>query len=265
MGTLNPDTWDRGGLYESFVGRWSRSVARGFLGWLGRPPGGDWLDVGCGTGALTDTVLALCEPRAVTGIDASAGYIEFARGRVRDVRVQFKVADAQMIPLDTASFDGVVSGLMVNFVPEPSKAAAEMRRVVRSGGVVGAYVWDYEGKMELLRYFWDAAVALNPKAADLGEGRRFHLCKPEPLAALFSGAGLQMVETTAIDVPALFRDFDDYWSPFLGGQGPAGGYTNSLDEAARSALRELLRRRLPARADGSIHLTVRAWAVKGRA
>lgn len=198
------DAWSSGDLYEPFVGRWSRLVAHAFLRWLGEPAGGRWLDVGCGTGALTETILATCEPRSVTGIDPSEGFATFARARVRDGRTQFRVADAQAMPLEAASFDAVVAGLVLNFVSE------------------------------FLRYFWDAAVEVRD------------------------------VATTAIDVPTVFRDFTDYWSPFLGGQGPAPGYTTSLAEAERAGLRELLRRRLPAREDGSIHLTARAWAVTGR-
>jgi SAM-dependent methyltransferase len=265
MSKLHSDRWDSGGHYESYVGRWSRSVAGSFLSWVGQPSGGDWLDVGCGTGALTASILALCEPRAVTGIDTSAGYVDFANAHVVDERVEFKVADSQMIPIDTASFDEVVSGLMLNFVPDPRKATAEMRRVARPGGVVAAYVWDYARKMEVNRYFWDAAVELNPKAADLDQARRSPICNPERLEALFNDVGLNKVETTAIEVPTAFRDFNDYWSRFLGGQGPAGGYAISLTEAERAALRELLHRRLPIRSDGSIHLLVRALAVKGQA
>jgi SAM-dependent methyltransferase len=264
MSALSGDKWDSGDLYEPYVGRWSRQVARGFLRWLGQPPEGDWLDVGCGTGALTETILALCQPRTVTGIDPSAGYIDFAKAHVGDERVQFRVVDAQTMPIDTASFDAVVSGLVLNYVFDPRKAAAEMRRVARPDGVVAAYVWDYAGKMELMRYFWDAAVELNPKAADLDEGRRFQICKPDRLESLFRAVGLREIETTAIDVPTVFSDFDDYWSPFLGGQAPAPGYNMSLSEAGRIALRELLRRRLPIRPDGSIHLVARGWAVKGR-
>jgi hypothetical protein len=119
--------------------------------------------------------------------------------------------------------------------------------------------------MELMRCFWDAAVALDPAALDLDEGSRFPLCRPEPLAQLFAEAGLQRVETRAIDVPTVFRDFDDYWKPFLGGQGPAPGYALSLDEARRGALRERLHSRLPVSQDGSIQLMARAWAVRGEA
>jgi len=265
MSASHSTKWDSGDLYESYAGRWSRLVARTFLEWLGQPFERDWLDVGCGTGALIEAILAVCEPRAVTGVDPSAEYIDFAMAHIADERVRCKVGDAQTMPVDTASVDAVVSGLVLNFIPNPTTASAEMRRVARPGGVVAAYVWDYAGKMELMRYFWDAAVELNPNSADRDQGRRFPICTPPRLAALFASVGLTEVETIAIDVPTVFRDFDDYWSPFLSGQGGAPGYTVSLNEAERAALRELLRRRLPIRPDGSIHMVARAWAVKARA
>jgi SAM-dependent methyltransferase len=157
----------------------------------------------------------------------------------------------------------VISGLVLNFVPDAAAAVAEMVRVVRPGGTVAAYVWDYAGQMQLMRYFWDSAVALNPAARDLDEGRRFPLCQPGPLAALFRMAGLAHVQTCAVEVPTIFRDFADYWSPFLGGQFPAPDYAMSLDEAQRGALRDHLRTHLPIAADGSIALVARAWAVRG--
>jgi SAM-dependent methyltransferase len=159
--------------------------------------------------------------------------------------------------------DAAVSGLVLNFVADPTRMAAEMRRVVRPGGTVALYVWDYAGKMELMRYFWDAAAALDAAARELDEGVRFPVCRPEPLAELLRAAGLVAVETRALDVPTVFADFDDYWSPFLGGQGPAPGYCVALPEEKRARLRERLRRALPAERDGRIALLARAWAVRG--
>jgi SAM-dependent methyltransferase len=161
-------------------------------------------------------------------------------------------------------FDAVVSGLVLNFVPGPAEALAELTRVAAPGGAVAAYVWDYADGMALMRRFWDAAAALDPAAAEVDEGRRFPLCRPEPLRELWTGAGLAGVDVEAIDVPTVFADFDDYWTPFLGGQGPAPGYAMSLPEDRRAALRESLRERLPVAADGSIRLTARAWAVRGQ-
>jgi SAM-dependent methyltransferase len=197
------------------------------------------------------------------GIDQSAGFVEYARAQVRHPRASFEVADAQALPVEVGAYDAAVSGLVLNFVPKPDRAVAEMARAVRPGGVVAAYVWDYAEGMQFMRHFWGAAVALDPAARDLEEGRRFPLCQPGPLRALFAEAGLGSVETRSIDVPTVFRDFDDYWSPFLGGQGPAPTYAMSLAEDRRTALRERIKAGLPMAADGAIPLVARAWAVRG--
>lgn len=263
MSAARKDVWASGETYEPYVGRWSRVVGREFLSWLAVPYDRTWLDVGCGTGALAQVIMESAVPRSVVGVDPSEGYIAYARDHIADDRVRFEVSDAQSLPFDAASFDSVVSGLVLNFVPEPQQAVDEMKRVARPGGTVAAYVWDYAGKMELMRYFWDAAVALNPEAQDLDEGRRFPLCQPKPLQQLFTQAGLQDVKLRAIDVPTSFRDFDDYWSPFLGGQAPAPGYAMSLTDEHRTELREKIRRCLPIEPNGSIRLVARAWAVRG--
>lgn len=259
------DVWASGDAYEPYVGRWSRRVAREFLAWLSVESGRHWLDVGCGTGALTETVLAVAAPVSVKGIDPSEGYLQRARHQVNDQRATFEVGNALSLPVRDGSLDAVVSGLVLNFVPDAAKAVREMTRVAAiDGGVVGAYVWDYAGDMQLMRYFWDAAVALDPAAQDLDEGVRFPLCRPEPLRTLFLGAGLDDVDARAIDVPTLFHNFDDYWMPFLGGQGPAPGYAMSLTEERRVGLRDRIRSALPIADDGSISLTARAWAARGR-
>lgn len=258
-------SWASGDAYERYVGRWSRSVAARFVQWLDVPDGRDWIDVGCGTGALAAAILHAAAPLRVRGYDLSVDHVAAARARVGDPRAEFAQADATALPDPAHAYDVAVSGLVLNFVPEPARAVGEMRRVVRPGGTVAAYVWDYAGQMQLIRGFWDAAVELDPAAAGLDEGRRFGLCAPEPLHDLFASAGLRDVQARAIDVPMRFADFDDYWQPFLGGQGPAPGYAASLDEERRGALRELLRARLPIDADGSITLNARAWAVRGTA
>lgn len=168
------------------------------------------------------------------------------------------------MPIETASLDSAVSGLVLNFVPQPQLAVAEMARVVRPGGVIAAYVWDYAGKMELMRYFWDAAVTLDASAGKLDEGRLFPICDPTSLAGLFEQAGLSEVEVRSIDVATDFRNFDEYWSPFMGRQGPAPGYAVSLSEERRAELQERVRSKLPIAQDGSIHLIARAWAAQGR-
>jgi len=256
------DSWSSATSYEPYVGRWSRRVAAEFVPWLDRPPGARWLDVGCGTGALTEAVIAT-SPAEVVGVDPSPAFVSHAAAHVPDRRARFTVGDARTLPVPDGSFDVATSGLMLNFVPERNLALREMRRAVSPGGVVAAYVWDYRDGMQLMGHFWDAAIDLDPAARLDHEAVRFGFCRPDPLRSMFDRAGLGDVEVRPIVVPTVFRDFDDYWSPFLGGSGPAPAYAMSLDEGRRSALREALRERLPAEDDGSIHLTARAWAARG--
>jgi SAM-dependent methyltransferase len=256
--------WQSGSGYESYIGRWSRPVGRRFIAWLEPRAGLDWLDVGCGTGALTAIVLEAAEPGSVVGIDPSSGFIEHARSLIGDPRVRFFVGDAQQLPVEDASADVAVSGLVLNFVPDPGRGVAEMRRATRTGGTIAAYVWDLAAEMQLIRRFWDAAIAEDPAAADLDEAGRFPLAARSPIEALFRAAGLESVETVAIDVPTVFHDFDDLWTPFLAGQGPGPVYLATLRAGARDRLRERLRGSLSTEADGSIHLIARAWAVRGR-
>lgn len=257
------DAWDRGDPYEQYVGRWSRQVAPLFLNWMRVPAGRRWLDVGCGTGALCAAILDACTPASVAGVEPSDGFLDSARRQLAG-RASVQRGSATAIPLADASVDVVVSGLVLNFVAEPAGALAEMARVTGPGGTIGAYVWDYAGRMELMRFFWDAAAQLDPKASALDEGLRFPLCRPHALTALFDAAELQQIDVTAIDIPTPFASFEDYWRPFLGGQGPAPAYAMSLNETARARLRETIEAQVPVRRGGSITMTARAWAVRAR-
>ena len=255
------DTWERGSPYELYVGRWSRTVAPLFLSWLNIPVGRRWLDVGCGTGALCAAILDRCSPSSVAGVKPSAGFLKTAKENLAD-QMALHQGTATAIPLGDASVDVVISGLVLNFIPDQRAALLEMARVTSKGGTIAAYVWDYAGKMELMRFFWDAAVELDPEATKLDEGVRFPLCRPEALEKLFASAGLEEVEIKPLDIPTPFANFDDYWQPFLGGQGPAPAYAMSLDETAKARLRDRIRERLPTAANGSISLTARAWAAR---
>lgn len=259
------DAWRAGESYDQYMGRWSRHVAPFFLEWLQAPPRLDWLEVGCGTGALTANILALCDPKSLLAIDSSAGFLEKARAALMDPRAEFRSADAQDLPLPDGTRDVVVSSLVLNFVPDRAKALSEMKRAVRSGGTVGFYVWDYPGGgVQFMRAFWNAATSLDPAATDLTENRRFPFCTPDGLRALVRGAGLSSIEMTALEVPSVFADFEDYWRPFTLGAGPAPGYCASLAADARERLRQRLSDMLPRQADGSIRLTLRAWGIKAR-
>jgi SAM-dependent methyltransferase len=257
------DVWTDGLSYESYVGRWSRGVAREFLQWLAVPGDAAWLDFGCGTGALSHAILTQGSPRIVVGCDRSSGYVAFAQHHTADERAEFVVAELPHLPRLTNGFDAVVAGLVLNFLPSPADGVAAMTACVRRGGTVAAYVWDYAEGMRLMRIFWDTVVALDPAAHGLDEGVRFPLCRADSLRALFEGAGLRDVLVQPVVVPTVFRDFDDYWTPFLGGQGPAPGYVMTLSPERRAQLRDTIRQRLPTSVDGTIPLTARAWAVKG--
>ena len=257
------DAWDSGRAYEQYVGRWSRMVAGQFLDWLQPATQLAWTDIGCGTGALTSAILAACHPRSVRGVDASEDFVTQARQRVVDRRVHFEVGDASHLPWEAATFDVAVSGLVLNFVPDPVVMVREMNRVTRREGTVAVYVWDYAEGMQMLRHFWDAAAAVQPDAARLDEATRFPVCRAEPLRAVFESAALTSIQVRAIEVPTFFDNFDDFWRPFLGKTGPAPAYLASLDDATRERVRQQLESRLAPQDGGRIELTARAWAAKG--
>lgn len=257
------DIWQRGSPYEQYMGRWSRRVAPRFLAWLHVPIRRRWLDVGCGTGALSAAILDHCSPASVTAIEPSDGFLHAARSNLAGRGVVLQ-GSATSIPLERASVDVAVSGLVLNFVEDKGAALAEMLRVTTGGGTVAAYVWDYAGRMEMIRLFWDTAIELDPAAVDLDEGIRFPLCYPDALEKLFTTAGLTRVEVDPIDITTPFASFEDYWEPFLGGQGPAPSYATSLESDDRRRLRARLHERLPIAGDGTITLVARAWAVRGQ-
>ncbi len=257
--------WQSGSGYEGYVGRWSRLVAHVFIDRLAVAPAARWVDVGCGTGAVTQTILARAEPVSILGLDPSDTFLEAARTTVQDPRVSFAVGDAASLPLADDDVDAAVSGLVLNFVPDPVAMLAEMRRVTRANGTVALYVWDYGDGMQLMRHFWEAAIEQDSAVRDKAESLRFGICKPAPLREAFERAGLAEIAVDAIDIPTVFRDFDDYWQPFLMATAPAPRHVMSLSEEDREDLRGRLERRLPRAADGSIPLTARAWAVRARA
>jgi SAM-dependent methyltransferase len=263
MNDREKEAWGSGGPYEQYVGRWSRVVASEFIAWLGIPPGKTWGDIGCGTGALIEQIYRVGQPKSVYAVDRSKGFLAEAQGKIKQPGAGFAAADAAALPWADGCCDATISGLVLNFVPDAAAMVNEMVRVTRPQGVVAAYVWDYKGGMEMVRHFWDVAVQVDPKAAALDQGERFPLCQPDPLKELFRDAGLASVAVRAIDIPMIFRDFNDYWIPFLGKQGSAPTYLASVDSEISDRIRDGLKARLVSAADGSIHLTARAWAVNG--
>jgi SAM-dependent methyltransferase len=253
------DNWEHGSAYELFIGRWSSLVAVEFLDWLELPTGLRWVDVGCGTGALSEAILDSQDPTSVNGVEPSAGFVRAAAQRLGD-RATLHHAPAESLPLPDGSADIVVSGLVLNFLPDLPAAFAEIRRVAPDG-IVGAYVWDYGGGMDMLRLFWEAAEEVDPDGST-DEGRRFPICRPDALASAFIAAGLDDPEVVPLDIPTPFADFDALWTPFTGGQGAGPSYLVSLDPVRQAALKESMRDLVPTNADGSISLNARAWAIR---
>lgn len=257
------DGWAAASTYEEFMGRWSRRLAPRFVSWLGIARNLHWLDVGCGTGSLANAICAHADPASVLGCDPSEPFIEFAREHTTDSRVAFVAAGVGSLPRLPGGYGSVSSLLALNFFPDAEAAVRELRAVAAPQGTVSACVWDYAEGMELLRYFWAAAKALDATAREVDEGKRFPLCRPDALTELFRRGGLDHVRCEAIEIPTPFASFDDYWQPLLGATGPAPSYVASLDPDRRAALARRLEESLPRGPGGTLALSARAWAVRG--
>jgi SAM-dependent methyltransferase len=249
--------------YERFMGRWSRELAPLFVRFAGVRDGDTLLDVGSGTGALAAALAAAAPSGRVIGIDPTASYVALARAGQEGERVRFQVGDAQRMDFADATFDRTLSLLVVNFIPDANKAVDEMKRVTRRGGTVAAAVWDYGEGMEMLRVFWDEAIAMTP-ASDSRDERHMPFCHSGALAALWRQHGLLDVVEEGLTIETRFTSFADYWAPVLEKQGPAGAYVAALSERERHQLEGRLRKRLLGEGpDRAFVLHARAWAVRG--
>jgi SAM-dependent methyltransferase len=257
------DNWTTSDSYEAFMGRWSRRLAEKFLRWLEFKPGCTWLDVGCGTGALVSAISNFAKPSLVVACDPSESFIKHARSRTKNPKARFIVAGTGNLPVNPGGFDCVVSGLVLNFLPDLNKSVEEMRDRTHLNGTLAVYVWDYAGRMEYLRIFWDEVVAMDPSARELDEGVLFSMCNQRTLERIFQSTGLRDVKSSAIEIPIHFETFSDYWRPFLGETGPAPLYVASLDDERRTELRSRLKKRLAVGEKETITLVARAWAVRG--
>ena len=254
--------WGNTDAYEKYMGRWSQKVAPLFLQWLNAPKNKSWIDIGCGTGGLTELVARTLQPSSVLGVDTAEGFIEVARTRVKNA--EFLVGSADDLELQNDSVDYAVSGLVLNFVPDPLAVLSEMARVVRPDGSVALYVWDYAGHMQIMRYFFDTAILFDARSAEFDDGIKAPICRPVALKEAFASTGLTEISVNALDITTPFDSFNDYWSPFLGGVGSAPKYCVSLEESVRENIKLAIKEKLPTGPDGEILLAARAWAVRGK-
>ena len=249
--------------YERFMGRWSRQLAPLYVSFAGIKNGDRVLDVGTGTGSVAATVEAAMPASQIVGIDPSAGFIAYAQKNAKSARARFEVGDAQALKFTDASFDHAMASLVMNFIPDHNKAIAEMRRVTRAGGTVSACVWDYNEGMQMLRFFWDEAVALDP-AIEPKDERHMKLSRQGQLGDLWRKAGLINLQESPLVIDQAYASFNDYWESFKTGAGPGGAFVVSLPEDRRQQLETRVRKRLLGdRQDGPFTLKARAWCVRG--
>lgn len=249
--------------YERFMGRWSRLLAPAFIAFAGVKNGDRVLDVGTGTGSVAGAVEGSMPASEIVGVDPSEGFIAYARKNAKSTRVRYEVGDAQALKFKDGSFDHTLALLVMNFIPDHNKAIAEMRRVTRSQGIVSACVWDYDAGMQMLRFFWDEAVALDP-AIEPKDERHMKLSRQGQLGELWKKAGLINIKDEPLVIDQAYASFDDYWDSFTRGAGPGGAYVVSLPEDLRKQLEARMRKRLLGdRQAGPFTLKAKAWCVRG--
>ena len=250
--------------YEKYMGRWSRAAGSLFLDWLALPAGLRWLDVGCGTGAFTETIQKKCSPAELVGIDPAATQVAYAQSVYKGLGINFQVVDARSLPFDSGHFDATVSALVLNFIPDREKAVFEMKRVTRPGGIVAAYVWDFAGRRVNVQHLNAAMTKVTGR--DTLAAMHADSTTLENLERLFESVGLSQVASRSIDIQITFANFDDYWtSSSANSSSPLTRAINSLEETKKQQLRQLVKESLPLDDQGRVSYTARVNAVRGRA
>jgi ubiquinone/menaquinone biosynthesis C-methylase UbiE len=255
-------TFDDSEAYERFVGKWGRRAGAIFLDWLDPPDGAAWLEIGCGTGLFTDLIVETCSPASVVGIDPAQAQIDYASRKPVAGRARFRLGDAQALPFPEAAFDIVASALVINFIPDRVRALSEMRRVIRPGGLVAGYVWDFEPELSPSGPF---RLGLRDVIADLPALPGTNDSTVPRIQRLFEQAGFVDVATRHIDVTVEFADFEAFWAAQTPSYAPTTKTIAAMGEADRRRLEDAVRSRLRATADGSIRYGARANAIRGRA
>ena len=250
-----------GAAYERGMGVWSRLAGEVFLEWLAPSPGLRWVDVGCGNGAFTELLVQRCAPQAIFGVDPSEAQLEFARARPALANATLRKGDAMALPFEDNAFDAATMALVIFFVPDPKRGVAEMKRVVRPGGMIAAYIWDITnpGGFPLAA----AAAALREAGAKIPLPPGADISRQDALHDLWTQAGLQSIEIRTISVTRSFADFDDFWSATTG-MGNMKGALAEMPAEKAADVKARVRNRLPAAdAQGRISYGSRANAIRG--
>ncbi len=254
-----------GAAYDVFLGRWTRLLAPHLLDFAEFAADGALIDVGTGTGGLACAMAERWPSRWVLGVDVAEPYVAYARKQANGARIEFDICDASALRFADGTFAGTAAQLVLNFVPNAVAAVREMRRVTRLGGTVAAAVWDFRGGLVYQRLFWDTAAGIDPGAGKARD-RLFSgaLALPDGLPNLLNDAGLAGVQRASLTIRMNYANFDDYWQPLLGGQGPVGTYITALDDGLRSRIEAAVRSAYCSGSpDGERPLTATAWAVRG--
>lgn len=254
--------WERGDAYDRYMGRWSRVVAARFLERLPGDAGAAWLDVGCGAGALLGAIAETRDPGSLHGVDPSEAFLAQAKARWGSV-ASFQQASAEDLPYDDGTFDRVVSGLALNFVPDLAVGLAEVRRVCRDDGLVAGYVWEYDHEDFFLHRLFVAYAEVHGERAPHDERGAWPFCTGPGMAAALDAAGIE-ADVEPIDIGTVFEHADELWDGFLLGVGPSGALVTSLDDDAREEVRRAFVRALPAPPEAPQALTARAWSFVSR-
>ena len=262
---MTNDHWDSAAAYDRFMGRWSRQLAPQFLNWLNIPAGRDWIEIGCGTGALTSAICERTDPRSVVALDTASEFVEYCTKQLSYETLSVMQGTVDSLPSRPDGYGAVVSSLVLNFLPDTIGSLRKMKSVCSPDGFVAACVWDYSKGMEFLRFFWDAALAVDPASAIFDEGTRFPLCRPDALRSAFHQAALHNIEIASVAIPTMFQSFEDYWSSLCEGTGPAPSYVATLSTAKREALASSLKALTSPNGGGPVTLQASAWAIKASA